>query len=59
MATILEFPKRQDSAKSSRTGAALIASADIVIFPGIRYEYWEQDPGNKPGKNKPRNIDRQ
>lgn len=40
MATIIEFPV-QDARAASRRKAA-VATAEVVIFPGIRYEYWEE-----------------
>ena len=46
MATILEFPKATSATvreqKHSATEPHPVSGADIVIFPGIRYEYWEQ-----------------
>lgn len=43
MATILDFPEVQSAprARKVRRGRA---SAEIVIFPGIRYEHWEEEP---------------
>ena len=40
MATIIEFPV-QDARLASRRKSAH-ATAEVVIFPGIRYEYWEE-----------------
>ena len=38
MATILEFPARVARVQSPTSEAARQSCADIVIFPGIRYE---------------------
>lgn len=42
MAIIVEFPTRAHRQCES----ALVAknSAEIVLFPGIRYEYWDEKP---------------
>lgn len=47
MATILEF--RTHDEKRLRPGRRKSGSAEIVIFPGIRYERWrERDVGSEP-----------
>lgn len=43
MATILDFPKPAGRAVS-HAAAATVAGAQIVIFPGIRYEYHDGHP---------------
>jgi hypothetical protein len=40
MATILEFPKRRGRQVCGSSIATDLNTADIVIFPGVRYEYW-------------------
>jgi hypothetical protein len=42
-ATILDFPEMQAPlrARKMRRGRA---SAEIVLFPGVRYERWEDEP---------------
>ena len=43
MATILDFPEAQAAprARKVRRGET---SAEIVIFPGVRYERWKDEP---------------
>lgn len=41
MATILEFPKERASSPRESQTAALYSCANVVLFPGVRYEYWE------------------
>ena len=44
MATILEFPDRPATGARGRKMAGQgAASAEIVIFPGVRIERWEED----------------
>lgn len=51
MASILEFkPPAIDVRRASATGAPT-ATADIVLFPGVRYERWAESP---PDAEKPR-----
>jgi hypothetical protein len=57
MATILEF--RAQSLKASgvdRLGGS--GSAEIVLFPGVRYERWSGDETEKPKSKKSRRRDR-
>jgi hypothetical protein len=47
MATILHLPERHDRVSRpapSRARPAGSATGEIVIFPGIRYEYWDAAP---------------
>lgn len=42
MAVIVDFPgKARRASDRSRTQSA---GAEIVLFPGVRYEYWEEKP---------------
>jgi hypothetical protein len=43
MATILEFPEMKPAPqpRKARRGRT---SAEIVIFPGVRYERWADEP---------------
>jgi hypothetical protein len=53
MATIHHLPQRSDRgspASTARAGTNSKAqSGEIVIFPGIRYEYWEPEPAVTAG----------
>ncbi len=49
MATILEFPARVARVQSPNGEAHRQSCADIVIFPGIRYER-EAEPAPKRGR---------
>ena len=42
-ATILEFPEMQAPPRA-RTTRRERPSAEIVIFPGVRYERWADEP---------------
>lgn len=44
MATILAFRAHGMKSQSGLPRAAHVAPAEIVIFPGIRYERWEETP---------------
>lgn len=44
MATILEFRQEQRSSISSASGNGLGRPAEIVFFPGVRYERAEETP---------------
>ena len=50
MATILDFPPRT-SAERLR-GSRATGSAEIVLFPGVRYERWEEAPAAKRPRRK-------
>jgi hypothetical protein len=52
MATIVEFRSAPRRTEPSALNAG--ASADIVLFPGIRYERHPEPNEPKPGKGKPR-----
>jgi hypothetical protein len=41
MASILEFRKSAFSVRSVNEKGGASATADIVLFPGVRYERWE------------------
>lgn len=43
MATILEFPEMQVPPRPRRARREL-PSAEVVIFPGVRYERWASEP---------------
>jgi hypothetical protein len=48
MATILEFRHGLKPGNARRNG--FTTSAEIVFFPGVRYERWEEEPAAKPKK---------
>jgi hypothetical protein len=52
MADILEFPvRRSTSSTPSQRVRRRRAAAEIVIFPGVRYERWEEAvPAAGPAK---------
>jgi hypothetical protein len=55
MATILEFKiAPRPSAASVLAAYSAGQSAEIVLFPGVRYERQVEQPGTKPGKSKRR-----
>ena len=58
MATILKFPKLEQSAVSSTSGQQTPARAtcEIVMFPGVRYERWDEQPvkAKRKSRQKPR-----
>lgn len=58
MATVLDFPAPGTRAASAaRRGGA--GSAEIVIFPGIRYEYHDtSEPAETPAKPKTKRSER-
>jgi hypothetical protein len=56
MATILEFRQGQKLSGSRRS--ANQSPAEIVFFPGVRYERWEDTPSAKPAKKRARRRDR-
>jgi hypothetical protein len=49
MATILEFRQGQRGA-ANQTRAAAPSPAEIVFFPGVRYERWEETAQQKSRK---------
>ena len=54
MATILNFPAAATRDRSSEPSLEPQCSAEIVIFPGIRYEHWDEGEAPKPTKAKRR-----
>ena len=53
MATILEFPLSQRPARQALRATS--TPAEIVFFPGVRYERWLEKPAAKQRKRcKPR-----
>jgi hypothetical protein len=48
MATILEFRHAVKMGKFRRS--SFNVSAEIVFFPGVRYERWQDQPVDKPKK---------
>jgi hypothetical protein len=56
MATILEFRQGQ-KLSGSRRGANQ-SPAEIIFFPGVRYERWDEAPLAKPAKKRARRRDR-
>jgi hypothetical protein len=56
MATILEF--RQGQKLSSSRRSAGDTPAEIVFFPGVRYERWDDTAAVRPAKKRARRRDR-
>ena len=58
MATILKFPKLEQSAVSTSSDqkSAKRAACEIVVFPGVRYERWDEQPvkAKRKSRQKPR-----
>jgi hypothetical protein len=61
MATILEFRKLVEPAGSTtaqvqQTSAR--AACEIIVFPGVRYERWEEPPvkAKRKSRQKPRDL---
>ena len=56
MATILEFRHGPKLSGSGRRASE--APAEIVFFPGVRYERWDDTAQEKPAKKRARRRDR-
>jgi hypothetical protein len=56
MATILEFRQGQRTLGAQRRGATM--PAEIVFFPGVRYERWEEPTSAPKTKKRARRRDR-
>ena len=56
MATILEFPQSDHVARGSENGSG--HACEIIIFPGIRYERWEDAAPPSPEQEQPRKKSR-
>ena len=58
MATILKFPKLEQSAVSTspERQSPARATCEIVVFPGVRYERWDEQPvkAKRKSRQKPR-----
>lgn len=54
MATILKFDASERAAGGVQTPRPLRPrqSAEIVIFPGVRYEYWQEPEDAQPRRAK-------
>jgi len=48
MASILEFRKSVFRLRPLSGHAGVLGSADIVIFPGVRYERWSDEASTAP-----------
>lgn len=48
MSNILEFRVPHHAKPLSHGTAAVLQAAEVVIFPGIRYERWDEAPASKP-----------
>ena len=48
MADILDFRPADDKTGRRARHTAQASGCEIVIFPGVRYERWEDDGGNNP-----------
>jgi hypothetical protein len=46
MAMILEFPEMQVPVRR-RTARRAQSSAEVILFPGVRYERWEDVPADR------------
>jgi len=53
MASILEFRRPELRSATARLGAGR-ESADVVFFPGVRYERWGDASAPEPESPKPR-----
>lgn len=42
MATILEFARSSAAPRDQQTSSMIEGGAEIIIFPGVRYERWEE-----------------
>ncbi|MGL4397673.1 MAG: hypothetical protein ACRCS9_14120 [Hyphomicrobium sp.] len=60
MATILEFRLSDRGYHAADAGArgGHMRPAEIVFFPGVRYERWDETPPSKPTRGKSRRRDR-
>jgi hypothetical protein len=61
MATILDFPQggTDPDGTRARAGRSHGDTAEIVLFPGVRYERWEEPPQpSKPRRRKAVKRDR-
>ena len=47
MASILQFVARTEQVRR-RISSEAVLQCQIVIFPGVRYERWDDDGGNNP-----------
>lgn len=60
MATILIFPAMAEPAGSSAQDkqSPARAACEIVVFPGVRYERWEEPPvkAKRKSRQKPRDL---
>lgn len=61
MASILEFRRPELRSGTARSSAGGGASADIVLFPGVRYERWDDEaaasasaPRSRPARRRDR-----
>jgi hypothetical protein len=57
MATILEFRAQQSRFQAAAVPKAQSGSAEVVIFPGVRYERWSEEAAAKPRARRPRQRD--
>ncbi len=48
MSNILEFRVPHHAKPLSHGTAAAVQAAEVVIFPGIRYERWDEAPASRP-----------
>lgn len=58
MASILEFRRHGLNVRSQQGRGTAGASADIVLFPGVRYERFAEEPTAKPRGRRSRRRDR-
>jgi hypothetical protein len=54
MASILEFRQPALGIRRTSTAGTPGASADIVLFPGVRYERWTEAPAETAAKSRRR-----
>jgi hypothetical protein len=58
MASILEFRKSAFRFRPLNDKSGASATAEIVLFPGVRYERWsEEPPQDKPAPRRARRRD--
>lgn len=58
MDNIVRLSRPQNERRIEREGEAPAQSADIVIFPGVRYERWDDEVGDVASASTVRSVQR-
>lgn len=58
MDNIVRLSRPQNERRIEREADAAAQSADIVIFPGVRYERWDDDTGDVASASTGRTVRR-